>query len=320
MPEMSASDRPSFTEAFASEAPVADSQPAHVDTPSPETAAAAPASVDAIAPPAETVPTDGITPEPGPLPFKDHKRILDGRTQERDTFKQQLDQLSWAKSVDRGAYEEGARIGQLYQTDKPAFIRQLLAEASQNPELMPLVRSEAARVLGTRSQPPPVEDLEPDIPVMDANGQVVSQTYSADRVQKIVARAVQDAITKEVGPMRQDFQSRQAAEKVAAAQKQVDSYVTDSYSHLVDVLPGFKAHEQAIAKVMETIPGDPIVAAQKAWHQVVGSKLSNASETQAKQLEDLKTRAAASTVNPATAASATHHRPTSFLDDSLSWT
>lgn len=319
MPEMSASDRPTFEAAFAADAPVADSLPAAADTPSPETDAAALASVDAIAPPADVPPTDGITPEQGPIPLERHKAVLDGAYKERDAFKQQLDQLSWATKVDRAAVEEYSRLGQMYQADRPGFIRQLLAEASQNPELMPLVRSEAARVLGTRSQPSPVEDLSPDIPVMDANGQVVSQTYSADRVNRIVAKAVQDAITKEVGPIRQDFQTRQAAEKAAAAQKQVDSYVSDSYSHLVDVLPGFKAHEQAIAKVMETIPGDPIVAAQKAWHQVVGSKLSNASETQAKQLEDLKTRAAASTVNPATAATATRHRPETFFSPDLTW-
>lgn len=317
---IAAGDRPSFAEAFAADAtPVADS-PSASTTPSPD-ATTADSPVAAIAP-SVTPPLDAAsTPTKGPLPYEAHKRILDGAYAERDTLKQQVDNLRWAEGLDRAALTEGERLGKLYQQDRPAFIRQLLAEASTDPELIPLVRSEAARVLGTRTPPPAATpaSLEPDIPVLDERGQVVAQAFSADRVRQLIAQSVQDAITKEVGPMRQDFQSRQARDQADATQRQLTQSVNDAYAELVDVLPGFEAHQAEIAKVMATIPGDPVAAARKAWKQVVGATLSNANETRAQTLDSLKTRAAASTVNPASAAIASTHRPTSFFDPTLSW-
>lgn len=319
---VAASERPTFEQAFASDASVAESHPAPTQE-STETPSAAPASVDAIAPPADPAQADG-TPAKGPIPFDRHDAIVKGVYKERDALKTQFDQLqqqtAWTKDVNPNDARLGAELARRFQTDRAGYLRDVMAEALQNPELAPLVRSEAARVLGTRSQPSAQDDLAPDIPVMDERGQVVSQTYSADRVRQIVAKAVQEAITKEVAPMRDDFQTRQAREKAAEETRQSEAYAKKAHARL-SRLPGYtKETAKAIAAEMNNIPGDDLYeVAEEAWFRVVGKWLSNADETRTKQLDELQRKAAASTVNPSGAAVASTRRPTSFNDPSLQW-
>lgn len=299
-------ERPTFAQAFA-----ADAAPPPESSPAPtETAATAQA---------ETTPTESA----GPIPFLAHKTALENaRKKERDAVTQELQsQYGWAMQADRAAIEQAQHIGQLYAQDKPAFIRNLLAEAMGDPNLAPLVRSEAARALGARTQPPQPadQDLTPDIPVMDANGQVVAQTFSAEKVQQIVQQAVQQALDREVGPIKQDFQTRQQREQAEREQQQFQQTVQDIYSEAADVLPGFTEHEAEIAKVFATIPGDPAKALRAAWKQVVGGKLGNVDQVKATTLKELQTKAAAASVNPAATAIPATKRPTSFYDAGLQW-
>jgi hypothetical protein len=64
-----------------------------------------------------------------------HKTALENaRTKAAEQAQQEFEsQFGWAKSVDRGAVEEAARLGQLYQTDRAGYIRQVLAEAITDP-------------------------------------------------------------------------------------------------------------------------------------------------------------------------------------------
>lgn len=279
--------------------------------------------------PAATVQADATTEigdsttAPGPIPFTAHKTALENaRTKAKDAALAEFQQqYGWAMQADRSIVETGMQIGQLYQADRPGFIRQVLAEAITDPTLAPLVRSEAARVLGSRQQPqaPQAPDLSPDIPVLDAHGQVVTQTYSADRVQQIVQQAIQDALGKELTPIKQDFESRQQQEQARQQQQALQSEVNEIYREATDVLPGFEDHKDEIAKVFATIPGDPAKALRAAWKQVVGGKLAVADQVKADTLKTLQTQAAASTVNPAAANVSPTKRPSSFLDPSLRW-
>jgi len=300
-------ERPTFAQAFASDAaPSTDSSSAPT-----ETAATAQA---------ETSPTESA----GPIPFTAHKTALENaRLKAREAAQAEFQQqYGWAMQTDRAAVEEAARIGRTYATDKPGFIRQLLAEATTDPELAPLVRSEAARVLGMRQQaqpqPAPI-DLSPDIPVMDQDGRVVAQTYSHERLQQVVQKAIEDFASRELSPIKQDYQSRQQEQQAQKAQQELQTAVSDIYSEATDVLPGFKEHEAEIAQAFATIPGDPAKALRAAWKQVVGSKLASADQVKADTLKDLQTKAAASAVNPASAVIPTTQRPRSFNDPSLKW-
>lgn len=303
------SDRPSFAQAFASDSAAA---PLSADpTPTtPESQSAAPTSADAIVPPA--TPEPAKVP-PGPIPFDRHKDILDGAYKERDAFKSELQALEWAKTVDRQAVEQAAKIGQLYQTDRAGYVRQLFAEGSADPDLAPLLRSEAARVLGMRPTQPAAPAPLPDYPIQDTQGNTVAS------LAEVVNQHITAALQKHLTPLQQDFQSRQARDQQAKAEQQLQTNVTDLLTEAKAILPQFKEQEKEIAKVFATIPGDPAKALRQAWHQVVGSKLALADQVKAQQLTDLQTKAAASTPNPAGGAITTNKRVTSFHDPSLNW-
>lgn len=309
---VSTGQRPTFAEAFAS-----DAAPTSISPVTPEEPAAT------VQGTAETTTSAPAEPEPGPMPFKVHKTALENaRTKAREEARLEFQQqYGWAQTIDRASLEQGAQLGQMYQQDRPGFIRQVLSEAMSDPEMAPLIRSEAARALGARTaQPQPQADLSPDIPVMDQSGNVVAQTYSADRVQAIVAKAVQDALGKEIAPLQADFKSRQDRDAAVRQHQEFQATVNDIYSEATDVLPGFKEHEAKIAEVFATIPGDPAKALRKAWQQVVGSTLARADQVKADQLKELQTKAAASGINPASAVIPSTKRPRSFNDPSLSWT
>jgi len=307
------SERPTFAEAFARDAA------AEPSTPSDSTDPAAIAQTESTTP-------DGVTTDPGPMPFQAHKTALENaRVKERERVTQEFEQqYGWAKTADRAAIESAQQIGQMYANDRPGFIRQVMAEALADPNMAPMVRSEAARVLGQRAQAPtaPAVDLSPDIPVMDASGQVVAQTYSHERLQQVIAKAIEDFATRELSPIKQDYQSRQQAAETQRVQQELQTATQDIYAEALDVLPNFKEHEQEIAAVFATLPASmaPDKALRAAWKQVVGGKLANADQVRATQLTEMKTKAAASGVNPASAVIASTSRPKSFNDPSLKWT
>lgn len=310
------SERPTFSQAFASDTPVADSLTADPSTVT--SSAADPTPAAASEQPVAEAKAE-VTPAEGPVPYARFKEINEAKK----SLDEKLNALKWAESVDRRAVEQAQQLGQLYQQDRAGYIRQLMAEALADQQLAPLVRSEAARVLGTRGQAPQAPDFSPDIPVLDSNGQVVSHAFSAERVQQYVQHTVQQALAdfagKELSPIKQDFQTRQQRERAEQERQQLEAEVQDIWQESIDVFPLLEEHKEEIGKVFETIPGDARKALQKAWHQVIGHKLALADQVKAQQLETLKTKAAASTVNPTAAVVSTTHRPRSLTDPSLKW-
>jgi hypothetical protein len=171
-------ERPTFAQAFAS-----DAAPPSTTQAQPEAATTQPAESTTT-----EVPVHPSADKTGPIPFDVHKTALDNaRTKAIAEYKEKV---GWAENVDRSLIEETAKIGHLYRSDKPAFFRQLLAEAAGNPETLAVLRSESARFLAGGRQPAaaPV-DLTPDIPVVDDQGRVVSHSFSAERVTQLLKQA-----------------------------------------------------------------------------------------------------------------------------------
>lgn len=303
-------ERPrTLTEAFARDAAA---PPAAPDA-STDTAATGLASESG----SETVP-------PGPIPFAAHKTALENaRVKAREAVQAEFDQqYGWAKQGSPELLQQGIELGRLFTQDRAGFVRQVMQEALTDPSMAPLIRSEAARVLGQRVAPqPPPPDLSPDIPVMDAHGQVVAQTFSADRVQQIVQQAVAQALEREVAPLKQDYQTRQQAEQARQMQEAVQTASRDIYTEAVETLPGFKEHEAAIAKRFEALPVSLPAdrALRQAWKDVVGHTLAPMDRVKADTLKELQTKAAASAATPTPTAVPTSRRPTSLLDPGLSW-
>jgi len=246
----------------------------------------------------------------GPIPFTVHHTALENaRVKARDeALSEWRQQHGWAEQVDRASVEEAARLGQLYTQDRAGYVRQLLAEAVSDPTLAPVVRSEAARILGHRKAADP--DLSPDIPVVDESGNVVNQSYSADRMRQVVAAEIAKAlgpVSERFNPLLQEREQRQVQEQAAEQTRQLEAYVQDLYTEAVEVLPHFKEHEAEIAAVMATIPGNEAKAMRKAWAQVVGPKMAAKATTTV--LDSFKQKAAAQTVDGSGKAASSPSRP-----------
>jgi hypothetical protein len=237
------------------------------------------------APASSPDPTAAPASDPGPIPYTRFKEVND-----------QLASLRWAKDVDQAAVRQAEHLGRLYQTDRVGYLRNVIAEALADQEIAPLIRSEAARVLaGARGQAPEPA-IEPDIPVYDGNGQLVNQTFSAERVQQIVQRAVAEAIGKEVAPIKKTFAEQQAQAKAASERQQMERKVDAIYAR-VEKLPHFKEHSAAIAEAMKNHPdADPAEQVYLAWADVVLPTLDQ--KSQAKLLGHLQTQAAGASVAP----------------------
>lgn len=272
---------------------------------SPETGAIGQAAV--LDPASATHPS---TETQGPIPFTVHKTALDNaRLKARDeAIAEWRQQHGWAETVDRTATEQAARLGELFRSDRAGFVRQILTEAATDPTLAPVVRSEAARILGHRQAQP--VDLSPDIPVVDEHGNVVSHTLSDGRIQARIDAAVAKALGtfgEKVDPLLRERETRQQQEQQAEATRQFEAGVQDLYTEACDVLPHFKEHEVEIAKAMEAIPGDPAKAMRQAWKQVVGPLLS--AKAKADVLDSFNKKVAAQTVDGSGKAASTPSRP-----------
>ena len=308
-----------MTEAFARDTTGVDSH----STTTESTAPAAPASADAIVPPAAeaTAPGSLSSEVKGPLPYDRHKAILDGAYKERDTYKTQLDgwkDYEWVRGIPAKEFQETVTKIQRAATDPIGFFRDLVADLDNHPTHSQQLRSEAARLLGRRNAPEP--DLTPDVEITDGQGQVVGKTFSAERVQQLLQRAVQDALSKEVGPIKSDFEQRrqEAQQKAqeAALTKQVDALEASLKKIVGD-------DETALSELAKAI-GDPKNAgidprdlAVDVFNTHVRTKVANQAKTE--ELDSLKRKAQANSLNPAGAVVATKRRPTSLTDPGLTW-
>lgn len=291
----SESPRPkSFEEAFEQVA-------AKQDQPAPDQPAAAATAQPGATPPA------GTKPEPGPIPFKDHKTILENtRTKAAaDAVAQYRQQHGWAETVKREDVEQF----QALMADPVDFGIALIEKLRADPTHGPRLRSHAARTLASGRSQAPV-DLSPDLQVTDANGNVVSESFSAKKVQALIAHAVQDAIGKEIAPLKQDRAARlqaieqaQAKEKAEATEKLVVAKTDEALAEIRDILDG---DDSLFADVSTAMDAHPTWSVHKAALEVRKAKILPAAEGKATQkaLASLQQKAGARTANGAGATGA----------------
>jgi hypothetical protein len=311
------SERPTFEQAFAADA-AAESHPATPSTDTPTTDQSAATTEQPVTATAEAP----ITPEvkPGEPPTERWPDILKNARDKAAAEKQaEFDRdFGWAKTVPREALHEWTGIANRMANDPIAFLNELQAEIANHPVFGPQLRSHAARTLASGRAPSEVD--VPDVEITDAQGNVIG------KLNDIVERRAQQLIAKELGPLKQDFQTRQQQEKArqaetqaAETQRQVDTKASSIFDR-VSKRPLYKEHEADIATAFEAMPADldPGEAFLEAYLQVVGPKLE--AHAQAKHLESLNKKAAASvSVNPAAPVASSTKRPTSFHDPALKW-
>ena len=295
MPE-TLSERPTMTAAFAADiAPAPESLPG---TPSPQTETPASPLAAATAPPASPE-TGEVAPVPGVPPESRWPDILaNAREKAKQEARAEFQQhYGWAESIDPTEGQQLQRWAQAYRADPLKWFAETAQELMQAyPHLAANLHSEAARILAGAKGGGATADLEGDIPVVDEQGRVVNHAYSADRMRAIVKHELALAL----GPVQQRFQQQDADAQHTAPIQQINAEA-DRIFDTVSKLPHYQEHEAAIAAAMGDLTDlAPNEAALLAYVNVV---LPNPSKTeQAKTLADLKTKAAASTLNPSSAA------------------
>lgn len=286
-------------------------------TPSTTGDPAASASADTTVPPATTTPAEGQPQQPGEPPKERWDAILaNARTKAAE---EALAPYAWAKQVNPQEFQQIQQIARHFAGgDTLSGIKALLAEARKDPAIDQQLRSEAARMLAQARQPqqPSGPDLTP-IPVQLENGQVV-QLHSAEQVEALKQQWLND-VRQEFQPVMKTVESVQQERAQAQRDHQIQQFVTTTFED-IKTWPGMDNPEarKAVAQELAAhgVSGDDhrevLLAVDRAYRKLVLPTLNQKAE--AKLLDSLKTKAAASVSNPAAAAASAPRRVDRFSD------
>lgn len=270
------------------------------------------AKPDAIAAPspqdAATTPPDGTvdptqTPPAtqGPIPFTVHETALkNARTKERQAVEQEFRSTVGDPAVAREAmqwFQSAAR-------DRTGFLRDTIQEALADPELAPQVRSLLGQTLGSgRQQAAPVSAEVPQPDFTDGQGNTFYSAKQQQARDEWFANKLRTEILGEVQPdleqVRADREAQQQERQAAQVKQTFAGYLTEARNQW----DGFKEHEAEIKAALLAAPltsGHPAeerVLLEQTYRRIVGPKLTQLQ--QAKWLADLKSKATASSLNPA---------------------
>lgn len=222
-------------------------------------------------------------------------------------LKQWREQYGWAESVPREQLEDMAQWYGRYQGDPAEFLEYAYREALNHPVHGESVKSRVGKLLASlRAQPEP--SFDPDVPVMNEQGQIVQRTYSADMVKQLIAHEVSKALT----PYQQDLAVRQTAEQRAQARSYYEQ-VADADIAYVQARPFFQEHRAAI---LQTFKEHPAMTLREAADYVLDHTVlpSYGQKAHAQVVSDFQQKANAQTVNPGTPSGTARPRFKSFAD------
>jgi hypothetical protein len=281
----------STSSAPAASEPSPGSAPPATDTPA--SATASPAQEPTLVPTTTTDPSAVKAAEPPQERWPD---ILENaRKKEREAIEATWQPYAWAKQVPRESLDRMSSIAQQMTADPAGFLDTYFAELEAHPQHGPIVRSWAAKTLASRRGQQ--ASMDPDVQIVDPQGNVTGATYSADRVKAIVQQAVTDAIGKEVGPIKQDFETRTKQEQAAKLEQARNHKVDAMFSDITEIV-GTDA--KALQQVHALMAQHPDWSHEKAaWHYHKTVVLPGLSKTErSKVLADIANKPAASTVSP----------------------
>ena len=190
--------------------------------------------------------TAGQTPaKQGPIPFDVHIKALENRGA-KDVAAAQAkwdEEFGWARTTKREAVAEAERLGTMLLTDRPGFLRELVTN-DLPPDLLDDIAREIANRRGGQSQSQTV-DLEPDVPLLDANGQFSGmKTYSAEKVRALMQHSVQQGVAevlKTIAPLQKSHEALESERKTEARKSFASTLTTETRKQ-----PHFADHEPAI--------------------------------------------------------------------------
>ncbi len=232
---------------------------------------------------------------PGPIPFPQHKQILENARREFDTYKQRH---GWAETIPQAKLQEWGTFADRVKTDLPGVIAELTQAGMNHPIWGPQLRSSAGRTLASA----PAARPEPDVQVVNAQGQVVSMTFSAETLAEVQAwdRAQMTGEFKQlIQPFQEERDTRLRDAAIAEEKRQNDAIVLRGLAQVNGILKGKHALGPKVAEYMAQ-GMDPIDAALKVRDEFIEPTVTEAA--QAAVLETQKKKAAGNTANGSGAA------------------
>lgn len=208
------------------------------------------------------------------------------------------------KAKEAAAWREKYGWAEQFQTDPYTFVDSWMDQLAEHPEHKSKILAKAARMLQSRRGQQPTqatEEPQADIPVMDGNGNVVNQTYSATQLRKWQEwnyGQQQSALAERLAPLEQTHKELQKAREKAQLEAQATQQSTERLTTLRQD-PYFKEHEPKVKAALLAHPewGDDV---QTAYAYVLTTEVipTLKKTEQTTVLAHLKTQAAGSTVSP----------------------
>lgn len=159
---------------------------------------------------------------------------------------QYREKFGWAEKVNPQQLQHIADVVAKANTDPIGYVIQLIRDIEQHP-----VHGPAWKARNGSAQPSvAAASLDPDVQVVDDKGQPVAKTFSAERVQAIVKHAVDEALGREVQPLKTDLERRQADLKKQETEK-LEAQQSEFLNKSADTAFG------EICKILEIKNSDP---------------------------------------------------------------
>lgn len=235
---------------------------------------------------------------PGPIPYERFAEV-NRRMKEAEDRYHGLEQ-SWGEilKADPGRIRGMLEWYQRAAADPVSHATELLTELQADPRYQAKVASQAARILGSLRQQAK-EDPEPQADLVAENGLPV---MSATRQREWLAwnqRRQQAEFDAKLAQAIEPFKGLVERERQAQIARQVDAQSAELYQR-AQAWHGFKEHEAEIAKVFNTNKNWTL---QDAYLHVLHQKIlpTLPDKAKAQVVADLQSKAAAQTLNPASA-------------------
>lgn len=259
---------------------------------SPAPSTATPASTPASSTPTSATATSAdassvASSDPGPVPYARFKEVNDSWK----TAKAFQDKYGWASQFDTEPY---------------AFVENWIDQLAAHPQYQQQLMAKAARMLqsrrGASPQTPQVaEEPAPDVPIVDAHGNVTGQTYSATALKKWQ----EWSWSQREAQLSERFQPLENMRRTMEQEQQRSALQAESAATAKTVVtqmrqsPIFEEHRGAFAKFYEQHEeyGDDVKGAW--WDFYSTTVLPTLTQTeQAKVMTSLQRQAHGGTVNP----------------------
>lgn len=276
-------------------------------------------STAATPPPPTAAPPDGPTTqaaatptnagavpstEPGPIPFPQHKQILENSRKAFDSYRQQH---GWAEQVPQAKLQEFAGIAQRMTADPVGFLNEFQAQLLNHPTYGPQLRSTAGKTLATPQSGPPAADVQ----IINDKGQVVGMTYSdkAQAEKDAYEWAQRESQFKQmIAPLVSERETRIREQEIQAFQTELHSSADRGMSQIDQILDGrTKELGPHVAQLMADRPDlEPVEAALEIRKQMIVPRQTE--QAKAQVLDTMNKKANGNTAN-GSGAVATPMRP-----------